>query len=287
MCRPLASFARMTELSFAERYGPWALVAGASEGVGAAFAEAVADRGVSVVLLARRGSVLDEVAAAIRDRAGVDTRTVVADLAEEAAAAAVVEATAGLDIGLLVYCAGADPNYEPFLANPVGIAEAMVVRNCLVPLQLCHHLAQLMVARGRGGIVLLGSGAAFAGAPNMVAYGASKAFDLVFGEALWTELHPQGVDVVSLVLGLTDTPALRRLREKRGQVDDPDRPLPGASTVDEVVGEAFAGLADGPTRMVGELVREGARFLGSRDRNEAVRFTVEASAGAMGPRDPA
>ncbi len=95
-----------------------------------------------------------------------------------------------------MYCAGADPNFRPFLDQPVAAAESMVQRNCLAPLRLCHHFAAPMVARGRGGIVLFGSGAGFAGGPNMVAYGASKAFDMVFAEALWAELHGKGVDVV-------------------------------------------------------------------------------------------
>ena len=103
----------------------------------------------------------------------------------------------------------------------------MVHRNCTVPVQMCHHFAGPMAARGRGGIIVLSSGAAFVGAPNMVIYGGSKAFDVVFTEALWAELHPRGVDVLSLVLGETDTPALRRLRAERGFVDDADAPFRG------------------------------------------------------------
>ena len=139
-----------------------------------------------------------------------------------------MEATADVEVGLVAYCAGADPNYEPFLANPVETALALVRRNCAVPVQVCHHFAGPMVARGRGGIVLVGSGAGLVGAPNMVAYGASKAFDMVMGEALWAELHDEGVDVLSLVLGVTDTPALRRLlartrgaRRSRRRQSDP------------------------------------------------------------------
>ena len=92
----------------------------------------------------------------------------------------------------------------------------MVHRNCVVPMQLCHHFAPAMVERRRGGIVLFGSGAGLAGGPNMVAYGATKAFDMVFAEALWSELHDKGVDVLGLILGKTNTPALRRLEHTRG-----------------------------------------------------------------------
>ena len=97
---------------FATKYGPWALVAGASDGVGAAFAEALAARGLNVVLLARRQAVLDEVAAGIRDRHGVETRTLAVDLAGPGAASAVADATADLEVGFLVYCAGADPDFR-------------------------------------------------------------------------------------------------------------------------------------------------------------------------------
>ena len=269
-------------MSFASRYGPWALVAGASEGVGAAFAHALAGRGVNIVLLARRKAVLDEVAAGIRADTGVETRTAAVDLARPDAMAAITDATAGLDVGFVVYCAGADPNFEPFLANPVETALAMVQRNCIVPLQICHHYASPMVARGRGGIVLLGSGAGFAGAPNMVAYGPSKAFDMVFAEALWAELHPQGVDVLGLILGETDTPALRRLRERLGHRESKDAPIPGAASADDVIREAFENLSNGPTWMVGEPLRQAAKFLGGLSRNEAVRLMIQASASTMG-----
>jgi short-subunit dehydrogenase len=267
---------------FATRYGRWAVVAGASEGLGSAFAEAVAQGGLDVVLIARRQAVLDEVADGIRSRTGAEVRTLAVDLATEDAAETVIEATADLEVGLLMYNAGADPNYQPFLDNPAEVALAMVHRNCTVPTRLCHHYAGLMVDRRRGGIIVVSSGGGIAGAPNMVAYGATKAFDIVFAEALWTELHERGVDVLSLVLGETDTPALRRLRAQRGKVDDPDAPLPGVATVDEVVAEAIEHLPLGPSWIVGEHIREGLKMLAGFSRNEVVGFMVEASKEAMG-----
>ena len=268
-------------MSFASRYGPWGIVAGASEGVGSAFARALAERGVNVVLLARRKNVLDEVAAAIRADTGVETRCVAVDLARPEAMSVVADETAGLEVGCLVYCAGADPDYRPFLASPVETALGMVQRNCVVPVQMCHHFAGPMVARGRGGIVVFGSGAGFAGAPNMVAYGPSKAFDMVFAEALWAELKPQGVDVLGLILGETDTPALRRLRERLGRRDRADAPIPGAATVDDVIREAFENLANGPTWLVGEPMRQAIKFLSGLSRNDAVRTMIQASASTM------
>jgi short-subunit dehydrogenase len=140
-----------------------------------------------------------------------------------------------------------------------------------------------MVARGTGGIVVFGSGAGFVGAPNMVAYGASKAFDMVFAEALWSELHDKGVDVLGLILGKTDTPALRRLERERGSTTADDEPLADAATVEEVIAEAFENLANGPTWMVGETMRAGMQMLGSLPRNDAVGLMIAASAASMGP----
>ena len=176
------------------------------------------------------------------------------DLSDADAGRTVAERTADLEIGMFIYCAGADPNFAHFLDAPVEAAESMVLRNCLVPTQLCHHLARPMVERGRGGIILVSSGAALVGARRMVAYSASKAFDLVLGEALWAELHDKGVDVLSLVLGVTDTPALRRLLAEKGNLASADDgiAIPGAATPEEVVGEAFENLAKGPTWFVGE-----------------------------------
>ncbi len=269
-------------MTFADRYGPWALVAGASDGLGSAFAEALAERGVNVVLLSRRAAVLAELAHSISQRFGVQTRTLAVDLASEASAATVIDSTRDLEIGTLVYCAGADPDFKPFLSQPVEAAEAMLRRNALVPMQLTHHYAQGMVSRGRGGIVLFGSGAGFAGGPNMVAYSATKAFDMVFAEALWTELHDKGVDVLGLILSKTDTPALRRLEHARGQIATMDERPADTASVDEVITEAFDNLANGPTWIVGETMRAGAQMLGSLPRNDAVRLIVQATAASMG-----
>jgi len=270
-------------MTFASKYGPWALVAGASDGVGAAFAAGLAERGVNVVLVARRQAVLDQVAAEINSRAAVQTRTLAIDLAEPGAASAIAAATSDLQIGFLVYCAGADPNFKPFLDNSIDDAEAMVQRNCMVPMQLCHHFAPAMVERGSGGIVIFGSGAGLAGGPNMVAYGASKAFDMVFAEALWAELHDKGVDVLGLILGKTNTPALRQLEHSRGQIGSPDDVPPGAAAVDDIIAEAFENLTNGPTWMAGEDTRAALQIMGSLTRKQMVELFIQATAAAMGP----
>jgi len=268
---------------FAQTYGEWAVIAGASEGVGLAFAHGLAEHGINTVLISRRRSVLEEVAHEIRQQWGVQTHVLAVDLAEPGAANRVIEGVGDLQVGLLVYCAGGDPNFVHFLDSPIEDAQALVHRNCVVPVELSHHFAQPMVERRRGGIILVTSGAALVGARRMVAYGASKAFDLVMGEALWAELRDSGVNILSLVLGVTDTPALRRLLAARGNLASPDdgTPIPGAATSEEVVGEALANLSNGPTHFIGETLREGSKVLGAMARNEAARVMLEAGAGVM------
>jgi uncharacterized protein len=271
------------EADFADRYGSWALVAGASDGVGAAYARELAQRGVNVVLLARRQAMLDDVASSIEADFGVQTRGVAIDLSTDDAAASVIDATSNLDVGMLMYCAGADPSYEAFLDNDSDFAVSMVRRNCIVPLQLCHHFASPMVARGSGGIVIVCSAAGLIGMQHMVAYGATKAFDIVMAEGLWVELHDKGVDVLGLVIGATDTPAFRRLLVKRGQLSSADdgTPLPGIVSADQTAAEAIENLTNGPTWFVGEEVRQQTSAFYAISRNDAVKLVVEYGGGNM------
>ena len=271
------------DMTFAAKYGPWALVAGASDGVGAAFAEGLAERGVNVVLLARRQAVLDEVAAGIADRTGVETRTLAVDLAEHDAASQVADATDDLDIGFLVVLRRSRPELRAVSgqldrdrrsdgAAQLHRADAAVPS--LRPARWCSEAS--------GGIVLFGSGAGLAGGPNMVAYGATKAFDMVFAEALWSELHDKGVDVLGLILGKTDTPALRRLEHSRGVLSSEDQTPPDAAERRPGHREAFENLSNGPTLMVGDMMRAAVQMLSSVTRNEAVKLHDQAQAAAMG-----
>ncbi|WP_319430404.1 SDR family NAD(P)-dependent oxidoreductase [Mycobacterium sp. RTGN5] len=266
----------------ATKYGPWAIVVGASDGVGSLFAERLANEGVNVVLVARRQHVLDEVAQGIRERTDAQTRTLCVDLTDADASQTIIDAAEDIEVGMLVYCAGGDPNYQPFLNNPISAAEALLQRNCLVLMRLCHHFAGLMVERGRGGIVNFTSGAALAGGRNMATYGGTKAFDMVFTEGLWVELQDKGVDVLGLVLGMTDTPALRQLEFERGRLASLDDVPEGAVTAASVVDEAFANLGGGPTIATGDDVRMGLELFKSMSRNEVVRLIMQVSAEVMG-----
>jgi short-subunit dehydrogenase len=203
-------------MSFTDRYGPWAVIAGASEGTGRAFARRIAANGVPSVLLARRAEPLTALADEIRSESGVACIIATVDLAADDALERIVAAVGSRTVGLFVSNAGADPNGARFLDRELGPWLELVQRNVVTTMRCCHHFAAAMRSRGKGGLLLVNSGACYGGASFMAAYSASKAFTLCFGEALWAELRPHGVDVLNLVLGRTDTPAFRKLlAEKR------------------------------------------------------------------------
>jgi short-subunit dehydrogenase len=147
-----------------------------------------------------------------------------------------------------------------------------VRRNCLTVLDACHHFGTRLAARGRGGVIIVSSGAAWAGGGSIAAYGATKAFDLVLAEALWSEWRGHGVDVLALVLGPTDTPSLRRLLARRGGAFA-DLAEPGA-----VAREALDHLGDGPTWSYGMPDPRGPSPLGSLPRRQAVELMTQGSA---------
>jgi len=265
--------------AFSNQYGPWAIICGASDGVGECFSRTLARSGLNLVLISRRQEALDRLAAQIREESNVETRAVGMDLSQPSAADDIVGITGGLEVGMLVYCAGADPEIKSFRQRSLESMTSLVQRNCIVPLSLCHHFAPLMEDRHRGGIILLSSGAGFQGIANLVAYGASKAFDMVLGEALWSEYHHSGVDVLSLVLTTTDTPAFRRTLVDQGVIADVGEqpPFPTLVPPQQVVDEALANLKNGPTWFVSEAFRDQEKHLRALSRNEAVK-AVAASA---------
>jgi short-subunit dehydrogenase len=267
----------MASESFSERYGSWSIVAGGSDGVGSAYARAMGDRGLNVVLIARRQSLLDEVADEIRATSHVEVLPLAIDLATPDAASLVIEEVGAREVGMLMYNAGSDPINQHFLSYDVEPQLALIQRNCVSPTVLCHHYAGPMTSRGRGGIVLVTSSAGAIGMPQMVVYGGTKAYDLVFAEALWTELSPSGVDVLAPILAATDTPTLRRVLAKRGMLESEhdDSPLPNAVTAEEVVEGIIANLSDGPSWYAGDWARRGGEGLQRMSRNDAVRAIVK------------
>lgn len=198
-----------------ERYGQWAVVAGASSGLGKAIAEEAAGRGFDVVLIARREDVLAGTVAEIAERHGVEARALVTNLAAPEAAEVIAAATADLDVGVLVYNAAAEP-VGPFLGLAPRRHLAAITVNCVTPTQLVHHFGARMVAARRGSITLVTTIGAFFGSPLVASYGASKAYMLNLAEGLWDEWAADGVDVQAYVVGATATPNYFRGPEATG-----------------------------------------------------------------------
>ena len=260
---------------FAEQYGPWAVVAGASVGIGAEFCRQIAAEGVNVVLVSRSADKLEALASELRTDHGIETRVAAADLAVPGAEAELFAATEDLELGLFVYNAGADSLNTYFLDVPAEEWHGMVRRNCVVPLLASHHYGVGMVARKKGGILLVTSGAAWAGGGRLTTYGGTKAFDLVFAEGLWAELRRDGVDVLSLVVGATDTPALRASLAKFGVTVDDLSQMSEIADPADVAREGLSHLGDGPTWQVGVDDGGGPSLLGSLPRRQAVELITQ------------
>jgi short-subunit dehydrogenase len=239
--------------SLASKYGPWAIVAGASEGLGVAFAGALAMRGCNLLLLARREKMLQSVAANLRGQYHIQIRTEVCDLARPDLPSALEGFTAGIDVGLVVYNAAYAPVGE-FARRPLDDLLYAVDVNVRAPLILARTIAPKMVARGGGGIVLMSSLAGFQGAPRIATYVATKAFNTVLGEGLWSELRPHGVDVVVSCAGAVRTP---------GYAATAKGDAPGILDASVVVEQTLIALGRGPLVVPGAVNRL-ARFVSAR-----------------------
>lgn len=257
--------------TFRNRFGPWALVAGASDGIGESFARQLAERGLHVVLLARREALLEEVAAGIRADHGVQTRVVVADLTADDLDERVARGTEDLEVGLLVYNAGAVHGAKHFHDQPIEHALGLVDLNCRGPVLLSHRLGGRMRERGRGGIVLLTSMSAMSGSSYTTSYCATKSFDLMLAEGLWHELGPQGVDVMAVIAGATRTPSMLSSNET---FED----YPGIMESDDVASGALSNLGRGPAWIAGDTNREAAKGMLPVSRTGLINGMAEATA---------
>ncbi len=264
-------------------YGQWAVVTGASSGIGRAFAEYLAAAGLDLVLAARSTDKLVSLGAELARAHGIDHRVVTADLSRPEGAAAVIDAAAGLDVGLLVSNAGGGrPGL--LLDQSLDDLHRRFTLNATTHLELAHAFGRRFVARGRGGIVFVSALGAVHGLPNMAHESAAKSYVLNLGEALHHELGPAGVDVMVLLPGNVDTPIIDSFGLDRA--DLPIRPQPADAAVREAVAAFLKGrtmhIPGRAMRMVTRLVprsrsvRLNGRMLGQAARNLADR---EAAAG--------
>jgi short-subunit dehydrogenase len=214
-----------------ERYGEWALVTGASAGIGAEFARAFAREGVSCVLSARREDRLRELASELEKNHHVATRVVAADLAAPDGADRLAAAVADLDLAILVNNAGFGLAGRFDRCDPARLRE-MVQVNCMAPVVLTARLLPRLLERGRGAVVITGSVAGRQPMPLHGVYSATKAFDLLFGESLAVELRDRGIDVLVLEPGPTET----EFQQVAGELAHPGEP---AARVVEVALDAL------------------------------------------------
>lgn len=243
-----------------KKYGPWAVIAGGSEGIGACIARQLAKSGINLILVARKVEPLETVAASIRSETSVEVRILALDLTDAALLGRIRAATDDVEVGLLVYNAGASHRTGPFLDWPLEDVLKVIRLNTEGQAVLAHHFGQKMAARGTGGIVLMGSLAGNAGSPSVIPYAGAKAFSQIFAEGLWWEMKQRGVEVLHVIVGSTHTPAMVRLGivYRKNQADDPE----------DVARFTLENLANGPVAVVPSM-QDRFQQLATTDRRGA------------------
>ena len=225
-----------------ERYGPWAVVTGASDGIGRAFAVEVAKAGLHAVLIARRQDRLEILARELEASHGIKTLVVTCDLSTPAGRDAVISATTDLDVGLLVAAAGFGTS-GPVLHADLEKERVMLDVNCYALLAHCIHFGQRFAARGRGGIILMSSLVGWQGTPWAAHYAATKAYVQALAEAMHVELKPSGVDVLASAPGPVHS----------GFATQSDMRMGAAAAPAEVAKDSLAALGNQTTVVPGFL----------------------------------
>jgi len=234
-------------MNFSKRYGPWAVVAGASEGTGRSFARQIAAHGIHCVLVAKDGP-LQETADEIRREFGVETVTAHVDLSARDAAETIFAAVNSREVGLFVNNAGADWFGERFLEINIEDWLSLSRVNIDTMLRCAHRFGAAMRRRRHGGILIVNSGACYGGSKYLAIYSASKAFQLNFAESYWSEMRPYGVDVLTIILGRTDTPGYHKRRATKGITVS----NAGLTSPDEVAARGLERLPHGPITNCGQ-----------------------------------
>lgn len=262
----------MTRNVIQHRYGPWAVVTGASSGIGRAFADRLAADGVNLVLASRSAERLREIGRELTTTHGIDHRVVAVDLSDGSGARTLIDATENLDVGLLVSNAG-DGVPRDFLDHELDELHRQLTLNATSHLALTHHFGRRLVQRGRGGIILTSASGGRHGVPHMANTAAAKGYVHHLGEGLHHELAPAGVDVTVLLPGNVDTPIVGRIGLRPS-----DFPIPLMSP-DVAVAQAMRALIHSTATLIpGRPLRLA---LGTLPRRLAVRLTGRLMAGAM------
>lgn len=264
--------------AFSKKYGPWALITGASRGMGAEFARQCAERGLNTVLVATNADLLQRKADLIKHDYGVEVRTIAVDLNREDLLQAITPITDALEIGLLINNAGVS-KVSPFLALTENQLVKQLQVNARASLILTRHFAGEMAGRGRGGIIFLSSASALCGTGYSANYAGTKAYNLILAESLWYELKPFGVDVLGFMAGPTKTP---------GWNADSPKPAQFVTVMDvkPTVTEALNALGKRPSLIAGKSNRLGYFFMGRMlSRAQTIRIVSGSVNKMFGPFD--
>jgi short-subunit dehydrogenase len=242
-------------MTIKQKYGPTALIAGASEGMGAAYAHALASDGCNVVLIARRKEPLEDTAAIVRKKYNVNVDAISLDLSLPSAAEELLTTLAGKEINFFVYNA-AISHIGPFLPHALKDHLDITTTNMITPLKLVHHFGNDMIKKGRGGIVLMTSMAALQGGGFIATYSATKAFNLVLAESLWYEWKNKGVDIIGCCAGATTTPNFLNTNPgKTGLIKPP------LQTPEAVVAECLRKIGKTPSFVSGSSNKLASFFM--------------------------
>lgn len=246
----------MKSIAVRDHYGPVGLITGAASGIGAAFARRLAAEGMALALVDRDAAGLAALAQELRASTGVSVDVLAGDLTDSQFVQQLTDLADTREIGLVVHSAGITSMGE-FLEMPLEPQLKAVELHCVVTARLMHAFGRPMRARGRGGLVLLSSNSAILRAPFVANYAATKAYTLALGEALYEELRQQGVDVLALVPGMTDTPLFAASQPVMG------RARSFMQSPEDVVDGALVALGRQPVYISSASDRVAANVLGA------------------------
>jgi short-subunit dehydrogenase len=265
----------MAKASFAVKYGPWALITGASRGLGAEFARQLAAMGLNLALAARSQDTLKELAQTLEREYKITVKVIPVDLSREDLLDTIKKTTDTLDIGLLVNNAGLS-TIGPFLDMSAEYLLSQFHTNARAALILTRHFGEKMAARGRGGVIFLSSGSALHGSPFCANYSGTKAYNLMLAEALWAEWKPLGIDALGFIAGLTRTPGMEANEPKPNLFVPLGRP-------DKVVRRALMALGKKPSAADGIRNRLGYAIFNLAPRSFSVGILGKSMGAMFGP----
>jgi uncharacterized protein len=269
------SKAKNNALSFAAKYGPWALVTGASRGLGAEFARQLAAKGLNLALAARSENQLKELAQSLEREYNITVKIITIDLSREDILDPIKKAADSLEIGLLVNNAGLS-TVGPFLNMSADYLLKQFHTNARAALILTRHFGEKMAAKGRGGVIFISSGSALHGSPFCANYSGTKAYNLMLAESLWAEWKPLGIDTLGFIVGLTRTPGMEANEPKPNMFVPLGRP-------EKVVSHALKALGKKPSAADGIRNRLGYKIFNLAPRSFSIGILGKSMNAMFGP----